>query len=83
MAFVDELRSVIRGAQPQEGGLVHLHTLYQFIEDFQAAHPLNNNIAANIRADVQKLRDMDELEFVDDEGLYRTKPELYLTKRGA
>lgn len=71
VTWLNELRVVIRKVQPEVGGKFNLHDLYEFIEEFAAAHPDNRHIRETIRDQLQLLKEYDEVEFVDDEGTYR------------
>ena len=49
-----------------------LEDVYAFEEYLKAKHPLNNNVKAKIRQQLQILRDKDVIEFVG-RGQYRMK----------
>jgi Dam-replacing HTH domain len=50
-----------------------LSEVYDYVQKLQASHPLNNNIEAKIRQQLQVLRDLQLLEFVDQRGTYRKR----------
>lgn len=51
---------------------LELHDLYDFsLPRLKERFPENNNVEAKLRQQLQVLRDNDEIEFVDDEGIYR------------
>lgn len=40
-------------------------------DELVAAHPQNRHVRETIRDQLQILRDLDEVQFIDDEGTYR------------
>lgn len=73
LSWLEAMRRELDRYQNQEGDLeVQLDTLYAFSEARLARQfPDNNHIRAKIRQQLQRLRDRDEIEFVDDQGTYR------------
>ena len=50
-----------------------LEDLYASIQNLRQVHPLNNNIDAKIRQQLQVLRDLNLVEFIDQRGTYRKR----------
>jgi putative restriction endonuclease len=51
---------------------VTLHEIYDFSEQrLSSQFPDNNHVRAKIRQQLQRLRDRDEVEFLDEQGTYR------------
>lgn len=71
MTWVNELRDLIhKQLAPNEGDRFTLEDLYEFVDDFQRSHPQNRHVRETIRDQLQLLRDLDEIRFIDDEGTY-------------
>jgi hypothetical protein len=50
-----------------------LSEVYDHVEKLQVLHPMNNHIEAKIRQQLQVLRDLNMLEFLDQRGTYRKR----------
>jgi hypothetical protein len=50
-----------------------LSEVYEYVEKLQTAHPLNNHVQAKIRQQLQVLRDLKLLDFLDQRGTYRKR----------
>lgn len=48
-----------------------LDDIYKYEEHLHELHPQNNHIKDKIRQQLQELRDMGKIEFVNDNGTYR------------
>lgn len=48
-----------------------LEDIYEYEELLSSLHPNNNNVQAKIRQQLQYLRDIGKLEFIDNNGTYK------------
>lgn len=73
LSWLDAMRLELERYQEQKGeNIVTLRDLYDFSEHRLSIHfPDNNHIRDKIRQQLQRLRDRDEVEFLDEHGTYR------------
>lgn len=73
LGWLDAMRLELERYQEQKGeNVVTLGKLYDFSENrLTIQFPDNNHVRAKIRQQLQRLRDQDELEFLDEQGTYR------------
>jgi putative restriction endonuclease len=73
LSWLDAMRLELERYQEQKGeSVVTLGELYDFSEHrLSIQFPDNNHVRAKIRQQLQRLRDRDEVEFLDEQGTYR------------
>ncbi|ARM71120.1 hypothetical protein [Haloarcula hispanica pleomorphic virus 4] len=73
LSWIDAIRLELERYQEQEGeSVVTLREIYDFSEHrLSTQFPDNNHIRAKIRQQLQRLRDQNEIEFLDEQGRYR------------
>jgi len=73
LSWLDAMRLELEHYQEQKGeSVVTLSELYDFSEHrLSTQFPDSNHVRAKIRQQLQRLRDRDEIEFLDDQGTYR------------
>ncbi|AHG00718.1 hypothetical protein HALLA_05705 [Halostagnicola larsenii XH-48] len=73
LSWLDAMRLELERFQEQKGeSVATLGELYDFSEHrLSIQFPDNNHVRAKIRQQLQRLRDQDEVEFLDEQGTYR------------
>ena len=73
LSWLDAMRLELERYQDQENSnIATLETLYDFSEHrLSIQFPDNNHIRAKIRQQLQRLRDQNDVEFLDEQGTYR------------
>lgn len=70
MAWKEEVYKIIKDNW-EIGATFTLEDMYKFEDHFQNLYPENNHIRDKIRQTLQKLRDDNKIEFINDRGEYR------------